>query len=76
MRVTNKKEITEMKKLCFECCENQEVKVESEKRTHRLFDIEITYEADIYICLECGKDVPDNELYTKNLRSAYAACKR
>lgn len=76
MIVTNKKEITEMKKLCLECCTNQKVKIEKEKRTSILFDTEVTYVADIYICLECGKDVPDNELYTKNLRSAYAAYKR
>jgi len=74
--VTNNKEITGGKKLCLECCTNQEVKIEKDKRTSRLFDTEITYIADIYICLKCGKDVPDNELYTKNLRSAYAACKR
>lgn len=66
----------EMKKLCLECCEEREFKIITEKRTHIIHDTEITYEAEVYICLECGMDIPDNELYTKNLQKANIAYKK
>lgn len=61
------------KKLCFECCIEQEVEIGTQTRTHMLNDKEITYQAEVYICKVCGVDIPDNDLYARNLRSAYLA---
>ncbi|MFF5996547.1 type II toxin-antitoxin system antitoxin SocA domain-containing protein [Lysinibacillus sp. KU-BSD001] len=64
-----------MKKFCLECCEDREVTITTQKRTQTLHNIDITYDAKIYICSECGMDVPDDELYSMNLQQAYRVYK-
>lgn len=61
------------KKFCFECGVENDVKIRTQVRTQILNEKEITYEAEVYYCLECEMDVPDDDLFARNLRSAYLA---